>query len=890
MTNINEAMQLEQPINTQDKPFKRASFLAKTYGLFIFPLPPNKKWIQANWHNLAVNNQEKLVLTFGSETCKNDNINLGIDLSKFIEKDTRLFALDFDVEKDKEHNPISDSTRHLDEFKDLIKKFKLPRTLTTRTASGGFHILFKISKSAFNDIGIKNTTKKNIPGYKSLDIITTNVVGPTSQLTNSKLKEYIFLDTSQIAEAPIDLLLFLKNKVFKKDDVFIHEVKKEFKIDDIAAKEQCIHYIINEAPRSIQGQGGDQTTLHISDALWDISDNSDIIEYALDLYNSIKCDPPWDMSSVEYKKFLRHPNRRDYRKTEAGEKGPKQFNDFPKYNPHLNNFGKVTIKRKDLLNVILARSNPVDRGKIRDVMEVPQRLFMVSSSFNIKGDFIDHHLYKNIIGAYELAPLFLKEQQTKSNYSYVEFTDVKKKKGSRTMDNVIPYLIKKNCFFEVSNVDFLPNFEEDIIHNGVYNTYNGHAIEYTHEYEEIRKEDYKPNPDAQLICERFFDILDDWSSYDESIFEWIFSWIAKRVQEPAWKPQTSIIIQGEYGSGKSIVFNILKFIMGTNLVRIMGNAELVNDFNGLNKNSLLTVFDEVDASTDHKTAKKLDAKIGNVSEIINTKGVDQIDSISYSGIAITCNEIPTMLVTTNQRRYQICYMSNSHAQDKNYFKPLFFANDANKRSNLSETEREGLALIHKKLLNHKGSIDVDKITFTKKSFDEYVQTLNKNSNGVMSWFITRVMQCEFHTYKMKVDEETEICIAPLWDDYILFCEFEDIEEPYDIQAFSKRLRSQPIYNITKVTRRNGTHKNTLLHYTDSSSTIHTRPYLFKISSQKKTLNSILKSIALSFIKNEKGGKEIVLNFLQDIMTTPPYSKLEVHKDEEASAEFEEFEK
>lgn len=881
---------LQQPITPLDEAIKRGLYFADTYGLFIFPIPPNKKFTTQKWHDLSNNTTDKIRKAFGT---KNKNLNIGIDLSKYAEADYRLFALDFDVEKDEDGNLIKSSTKHIAQFKDIIRRFDIPRTLTTQSASGGFHIILKVKENVFKSMGLRNYAKKDIQSYDRLDIITGNVVAPTSVITNSIHGKYTFLDSSQISESPMDLLIFLQGQFNSQGSAAAEQYKnlnEPFDVDEAEAKELCIQYIVNQAPIAQTGKNGDNTTYNVSNHLWDLTANVETIKFAMTLYNNTKCNPMWDPDSIEFKKFLRPPHQRAHRQNEPGERGPRKFTDFPRYEPIVNQFGLVTIKRNDMYNVVLSRANAQDRGKCREYSEIPQKLLMVKTSFDIRGNFIDHDLKKSSLGTYKLCSHFITNLQAQTNYDYINFEDTKTKKGAK-LKNVIQYLNRRKLFNEVDAKEFMPQFEEDLVHNGVYNIYEGLEIETSLQLEEVMVPDYVPkSPQAQLIHDRFFEIISYWANKDEDLQGWLTCWIAKRIQCPSWKPQTSIVIQGQYGSGKSIVFNTLKMIMGTKLLHILGHAELEDGFNSIEHNSLLTVYDEIDSITDDKIIKRLDSKIGNKSGVINEKFESKQDVTTYTGVVITCNEIPQTLIKPNQRRYQICFMSNKHAQDKKYFKPLFFTNDSEKVGNLTKEEIEGLSLIYKTLKTMKLNHNVDMLTFNADTLRKSIENFNFTTHGVSSWFITRVLQGEFNKYTLSETTPIEIAIAPLWDDYALYCEAEDLDAAFDFQQFALYIRNSKLYGLKKVMTRGKrpVHQKRSINYQDRTQKMHAQPYAYTMASREDLIDNVLNALGSSIIKNTTNGAAILTEFLEKEMSTPPYSELLESADDDAAAEFDAF--
>ncbi len=491
--------------------------------------------------------------------------------------------------------------------------------------------------------------------------------------------------------------------------------------------------------------------------------------------------------------------------------------------------------------------------------------------------------------------------QAEHNYEYVPFKDNTKGQKGRA-PSIIKYLAKARRFHEVESHAFMPNFPSEIMHNNIYNTFNGFAIEYSQNLNKVYNEKYQARIASKVIYKRFFDILMLWADNDKAQYIWLKQWLAKRLQEPAWKPQTSIVVQGEYGSGKSIILSVMKLIMGESYVRILSGSELENSFNGLNENSLITVFDELDKIADNKIVKKLDAMIGNASEVINAKGIDQKETVSYSGIVITCNNLPKQILQANQRRFQICEMSNEKMQNHEFFKPLFFVNESKKRQNISQVEMEGLILIYKELMQTELTENTDRISFSTSIVSKSIDRLEQSTKGFSTWFMTRIIQEKFNGHKGNylLEEDTEFLFTkpPLWDDYHLFALENGIEDPYNYPQFSKLLKQRGKIYSARTNRikkykngeffKFGTQRKWSINYTDHSGVFHGQEYTYIFPPLSDLRRKILKAFGSAVIDATPDGSAVMLEFLQEYIDTPPYRDLIETKKEAEMLEFEEY--
>lgn len=164
-----------------------------------------------------------------------------------------------------------------------LQGFEFPPTFTQTTPTGGRHLVYKVKaplKQGANVLG---------PG---LDIRSRGgyIVGAGSTIDG---KEYT-ADWREIADAPEWLVLKLgmvEPKLGTMEPI----------VDAPSAPDRAIHYLLHEAPLSVEGEGGDDTAFRVAAKVKDFGVTS---QQAFDLlaeHWNERCSPPWSADELQTK-------------------------------------------------------------------------------------------------------------------------------------------------------------------------------------------------------------------------------------------------------------------------------------------------------------------------------------------------------------------------------------------------------------------------------------------------------------------------------------------------------------------------------------------------------------------------------------------------------------
>lgn len=154
-------------------------------------------------------------------------------------------------------------------------------------------------------------------------------------------------------------------------------------------------------------------------------------------------------------------------------------------------------------------------------------------------------------------------------------------------------------------------------------------------------------------------------------YEWVLSWIAQSIQEPAEKCGFMLNLVGKQGCGKGTFVEILKHMYGMHTVETTcPERDVFGNFNGCMATSYLVVLDEVDK-------RNLYGKDGNLKGIttqgtlkINEKGVKPYDVVSYHRFILQTNSVDPINTSADDRRNVIIQCGSARKGDIEYFNRL----------------------------------------------------------------------------------------------------------------------------------------------------------------------------------------------------------------------------
>lgn len=143
---------------------------------------------------------------------------------------------------------------------------------------------------------------------------------------------------------------------------------------------------------------------------------------------------------------------------------------------------------------------------------------------------------------------------------------------------------------------------------------------------------------------------------DDAIYEWVVCWLAYPLQHPGAKMDTAVVMHGDEGSGKNLLFEKCVSRIYGEYGGIIGNAELEDKFNDWASKKLFVVCDEVVTRNELRQLKgKLKGMVSNATIRINPKGLASRDEANHMNFMFFSNELQPLALDKTDRRNMVIW-------------------------------------------------------------------------------------------------------------------------------------------------------------------------------------------------------------------------------------------
>ena len=178
----------------------------------------------------------------------------------------------------------------------------------------------------------------------------------------------------------------------------------------------------------------------------------------------------------------------------------------------------------------------------------------------------------------------------------------------------------------------------------------------------INKENADKTGDINHIAvKEFIKHIKRMTGTDEGLFKWVVSWMASIVQNPAEIQGTALIIKAEQGTGKGIIFNTLRKILGNKYCCQAGNKQMITGrFNAVLENKILVFADELIFAGDHQAKETFKIIVSEESLFLEKKGMEpqEIRNIAHF-LGSSNNEWVIASGSHKDRRFTIVNMDET---------------------------------------------------------------------------------------------------------------------------------------------------------------------------------------------------------------------------------------
>ena len=164
---------------------------------------------------------------------------------------------------------------------------------------------------------------------------------------------------------------------------------------------------------------------------------------------------------------------------------------------------------------------------------------------------------------------------------------------------------------------------------------------------------------------------------DDPVVEYLLNWFAHLVQFPNKKTEVCLVFFGKQGCGKSsIAEHLLKTIIGSDKQMITSKVDKAFGRFVNTQGKLLSVLNETSGKETFNLAEILKDAITCQQTEQEKKGIDAISIIDYTNYIFTTNNINSVKIPKDDRRYMPISFNNSYLNNIEFFNKLYaqFAN------------------------------------------------------------------------------------------------------------------------------------------------------------------------------------------------------------------------
>lgn len=141
----------------------------------------------------------------------------------------------------------------------------------------------------------------------------------------------------------------------------------------------------------------------------------------------------------------------------------------------------------------------------------------------------------------------------------------------------------------------------------------------------------------------------------DAIMHWLLCWLAYPLQNVGAKLRTAVVMHGDEGAGKNLLFDSVAAIYGK-YGALVGQDELEDKFNDWRSCKLFVVGDEVSSRQELVHNKnRLKALITSPTVQINPKNLPRREEANHMNVGFLSNEITPLALDNTDRRYLVIY-------------------------------------------------------------------------------------------------------------------------------------------------------------------------------------------------------------------------------------------
>ena len=480
-----------------------------------------------------------------------------------------------------------------------------PETRVSRSPSGGRHHWYR-GKHLFH-VGRANTSHPDID-------FAQYIILPGCMKADGA--GYTLIEDKPIAAAPAWFYVEAKKTGDKAEPA-----EQDFVVapNSPANVEWAVRYLKNDAPDSIEGKGGEATTLQVAGVLKDHGIGEAMsVELMAEHYNvEGKCDPAWNVG---------HGPREDDLAVKVHNAYEHLRENAPGSASAESDFADDPPEPMPPLTPLVAKQK-AERDKL--INRPPEEKAIVATFHGLCEDWV-YILGGKLFVCREPNPElgYFMWDKTAFDDAFA-YTVGNKAKVSKMM-----FVRSSKTIRKLNSMCYRPGRPE--FHGKQFNLYKPPAL--------------KPAPGDTKLWDAHLAYLFP----DKADRDLVLNWIAWLLQNLTLKPKHALLIQGIIqGTGKSFIAEVLERILGSHNVSPISQSDLHGTFNRWAEHAKLLLIEELRALDKAEVKNKLHPLITQERITINDKGEKTFPMVNCFGIMAMTNDPVAVPLEDSDRRYLV---------------------------------------------------------------------------------------------------------------------------------------------------------------------------------------------------------------------------------------------
>jgi Family of unknown function (DUF5906) len=143
---------------------------------------------------------------------------------------------------------------------------------------------------------------------------------------------------------------------------------------------------------------------------------------------------------------------------------------------------------------------------------------------------------------------------------------------------------------------------------------------------------------------------------NDLVYNYMLNWMASGVQYPENPERTAISARGNPGTGKGVTFLGYGHIFGRHFLHLTQPSQITGKFKAHSAEALCMFCDETMFAGNHQDAQIIKTVVSEKTKMIERKGIDAIQTASYSRSMFATNDDNPLTIEGNDRRFVAIYV------------------------------------------------------------------------------------------------------------------------------------------------------------------------------------------------------------------------------------------